>query len=81
MIHIAITRRVRPGHEEAFERELERFLHDAERRPETLGAYMLRPLEGERAYGILRSFRDRAAEEAFYSSELYRAWNRAMAAS
>lgn len=78
MIHIAITRHVRKGHEAAFEGELRRFFHDAERHPETLGAYMLRPLAGDRAYGILRSFRDRAAEQSFYASELYRSWNEAV---
>jgi antibiotic biosynthesis monooxygenase (ABM) superfamily enzyme len=80
MIHVAITRRVRPGHEDAFERELRRFMQEAERRPETLGAYLLRPFggDGDRAYGILRSFHDRTAEEAFYASDLYRDWNEAV---
>jgi len=78
MIHVAITRRVRPGHESAFERELRRFMHEAEQRPETLGAYMLRPVDGGGTYGIVRSFVDRDAEAAFYASGLYRAWSEAV---
>lgn len=78
MIHVAITRRVRPGHESQFERELRRFMQEAEQRPETLGAYLLRPADGRGAYGILRSFVDRDAEAAFYASDLYRAWSEAV---
>ncbi|NUP10941.1 MAG: antibiotic biosynthesis monooxygenase [Polyangiaceae bacterium] len=77
MIHVAITRRVRPGHEEQFEQALRRFLRQAEERPETLGAFMLLPAAGasKREYGILRAFRDRAAEDAFYASDVYRTWS------
>lgn len=76
MIHVAITRQVRPGHEEAFERALRRFIQEADRLPETRGAYVLRPLgDDDRTYGILRSFPDDSAKEAFYASDLYRSWN------
>ncbi len=79
MIHVAITRRVRAGHEQAFEDKLRSFMLEAERRPETLGAFMLLPM-GERKdeYGIVRAFRDRSAEQAFYDSDLYRTWSEAV---
>jgi hypothetical protein len=77
MIHVAVTRRVRPGHEEQFEQALRGFMREAEERPETLGAFMMLPVAGagEREYGILRAFRDRAAADAFYASDAYRAWS------
>ncbi|MEM9492135.1 MAG: antibiotic biosynthesis monooxygenase [Myxococcota bacterium] len=77
MIHVAITRTVRPGCEEQFEEQLHQFFRAAEDHPGTAGAYLIRPLAGSssRQYGILRSFIDEAGRDAFYQSELYRRWN------
>jgi antibiotic biosynthesis monooxygenase (ABM) superfamily enzyme len=77
MIHVAVTRRVRPGHEEQFERALRGFLRETGDRSETLGAFMMLPVAGagEREYGILRAFRDGSAADAFYASDAYRAWS------
>lgn len=75
MIHVAITRVVRPGQEQAFEQRLREFFRDAEAARPDSRAYLLRPLGAGRDYGILRSFPDEAAREAFYASDLYRAWS------
>lgn len=76
MIHVAITRRVLPGHERQFEEKLKIFMQQAEERPETLGAFMLLPVgERKHEYGIVRAFRNREAEQAFYDSDLYRLWS------
>lgn len=80
MIHVAITRTVRPGHEQEFERRLAEMFREAERDPGVEGAYLLRPVDaGSRQYGIVRTFTDQAARERFYASELYRRWNEMLA--
>ena len=80
MIHVAITRVVRPGREAEFEEKIAEFFHRAEKAPQTGGAYLLRPMGGPRSreYGILRSFTDEKAREEFYGSKLYADWNEAV---
>src|SRR5438128_3494793 len=76
-IHIAITRRVRPG----CEAEFQRALRDASRASCThggvLGAYMLVPPPGSesREFGILRTFHDGKERDAFYDSPMFKAWD------
>ncbi|PTY06123.1 antibiotic biosynthesis monooxygenase [Opitutaceae bacterium EW11] len=77
-VHIAITRRVRPGYEAEFERSLREFLRASFEHSAVIGAHMLVPLPGSdsREYGILRSFRNHEEREAFYASPLFREWER-----
>lgn len=72
MIHVAITRTVRPGHEQEFEQRVAEMSLEVEREPGVEGAYLLRPADaGSRAYGILRTFSSKAARDRFYRSEVY----------
>ncbi len=76
MIHVAIVRRVRPGREAEFEEALRHFFRETLDDPATSGASFIRPAPGSTSneYGILRSFRDDDAKEAFYASDGYQRW-------
>ncbi len=75
-IHVAITRRVRAGKEEEFQRALRQFLQASFALGGVHGASMLVPPPGsaEREFGILRTFADEAEREAFYRSALFADW-------
>lgn len=75
-VHVAIMRKVRPGREVEFEREIQRFFGVAEHAPGVRGAYLVRPMPGSSAqeYGILRSFGSEDDMRRFYDSDLYRRW-------
>ena len=75
-IHVAITRVVKPGCEEAFEKAIAQFFERAEAEPGSAGAYLIRPFQGsnQREYGVLRSFDNQDSMERFYQSSLYREW-------
>jgi antibiotic biosynthesis monooxygenase (ABM) superfamily enzyme len=75
-IHIAITRRVRPGCEAEFQAALREFLQTSFAHGGVLGASMLTPPPGSdsREYGILRTFADEAQRDAFYESPMFKAW-------
>lgn len=77
-IHLAITRRVKPGREQEFEHKLAGFAHRSLAEPGTRGVQLLHPAEGSvvREYGIVRSFASEADRDAFYRSELYQDWLR-----
>lgn len=80
MIHVAITRTIRPGREAEFERRVSVFFAEAERDPGVEGAYLLRPVDDDsRTYGVVRSFSDEAARDRFYASELYQDWTQSVA--
>lgn len=80
MIHVAITRTVRPGHEQEFEQRVAELSLEAEREPGVEGAYLLRPAdEGSREYGILRTFSSKAARDRFHRSEAYARFTAAIA--
>ena len=76
-IHIAITRRVRPGCEAEFQQALREFLQTSFAHGGVLGASMLTPPPGSdtREYGILRTFANEQEREAFYESPLFKAWD------
>ena len=79
MLHVAITRTVRPGHEEEFEERVAELSLAVEREPGVGGAYLLRPSEeGSRDYGILRTFSGEASRDRFYASEAYRRFEAAI---
>jgi antibiotic biosynthesis monooxygenase (ABM) superfamily enzyme len=75
-IHIAITRRVRPGCEAEFQQALREFLQTSFAHGGVWGASMLTPLPGSdsREYGILRTFANEQERDAFYGSPLFKAW-------
>jgi antibiotic biosynthesis monooxygenase (ABM) superfamily enzyme len=81
MVHVAIMRVVRERREHEFEALIPKFFEEAARQPGVCGAYLIRPIAGShsREYGILRSFHSEADRERFYSSDLYRRWNEAVA--
>ena len=75
-IHIAITRRVRPGHEAEFQQALREFLQTSFAHGGVQGASMLTPPPGSdsREYGILRTFASEAERDAFYESPMFHTW-------
>lgn len=80
-VTVAITRRVRPGHEAAFESALHEFIAQSLKTPGQLGVYVLRPEPGSvpREYGILRRFADAASRDAFYQSAIVAEWQQKVA--
>jgi antibiotic biosynthesis monooxygenase (ABM) superfamily enzyme len=76
-IHIAITRRVRPGCEAEFQQALREFFQTSFTQGGVLGASMLTPLPGSdtREYGILRTFANEAERDAFYESPMFKTWD------
>jgi len=80
-IHVAITRVVKPGCEDAFEQAILRFFTASLATSDSFGAQLLRPLPGreDRRYGILRSFANEADRDAFCASALFRAWQEEVA--
>lgn len=75
-IHIAVTRRVRPGCEAEFQQALREFIQASFGHGGVLGAGMFVPLPGSdsREYGVLRTFRDEQERDDFYKSPLFKAW-------
>src|ERR1041385_1856013 len=75
-IHIAITRRVRPGCEAEFQQALREFFQASFGHGGVLGASMLTPPPGSdsREYGILRTFASETERDAFYESPMFKAW-------
>jgi len=75
-IHIAITRRVRPGCEAEFQQALREFFQASFAHSGVLGATMLVPPPGSesREFGILRSFADEKERDDFYASPIFAAW-------
>jgi antibiotic biosynthesis monooxygenase (ABM) superfamily enzyme len=76
-IHVAITRRVRPGCEAEFQQGLREFMQASFQHGGVLGAQMLTPPPGSnsREYGILRTFADERERDEFYSSPIFKAWD------
>lgn len=75
-IHIAITRRVKPGCEAEFEKALREFFKDSFAHGGVLGATMIVPPPGadSREFGILRTFGDEKERDAFYVSDIFQTW-------
>jgi len=75
-IHIAITRRVRPGCEVQFQQALREFIQASFAHSGMLGASMFVPLpgSGSREYGVLRTFHNEQERDDFYKSPLFKAW-------
>ena len=75
-IHVAITRRVRPGCEAEFQLALREFFQNSFAHGGVLGATMIVPPPGSdsREFGILRTFADEKERDAFYASPSFKAW-------
>jgi hypothetical protein len=75
-IHVAVTRRVKPGCEAEFKDALHEFIRASFAHNGVLGAGMLVPPPGSEVleYGILRTFRDERERDAFYGSHIFKDW-------
>ena len=75
-IHVAVTRRVRPGCEAEFQQALREFVQESFAHGGVLGAGMFVPLPGSDSheYGVLRTFRNEQERDDFYKSPLFKAW-------
>jgi antibiotic biosynthesis monooxygenase (ABM) superfamily enzyme len=75
-IHIAITRRVRPGCETEFQEALREFFQTSFGHGGVLGATMIVPPPGSDSheFGILRTFADEKERDDFYASPIFKAW-------
>ena len=75
-IHIAITRRVRPGCEAEFQEALREFFQTSFGHGGVLGATMIVPPPGSdsREFGILRTFATEKERDDFYASDVFKAW-------
>lgn len=77
-ITVCISRKVKPGHEAAYERALHDFVQRTlKTMPGQLGVHIMRPIPGSdsREYGIIRKFANRHALEDFRTSAEYLEWN------
>jgi antibiotic biosynthesis monooxygenase (ABM) superfamily enzyme len=75
-LHVAITRRVKPGCENRFEDALRWFAQQSLGEPGMRGVHLIQPAgaSGSNEYGILRSFASAADRDAFYQSRTYGKW-------
>jgi hypothetical protein len=75
-IHVAIIRRVKPGRERDFERELLAFAQRSLVESGTRGVHLIYPSSslGPNEYGILRTFASDSDRAAFYKSALFCEW-------
>jgi antibiotic biosynthesis monooxygenase (ABM) superfamily enzyme len=75
-IHLAITRRAKPGFEAEFQEALREFFRDSFGHVGVLGATMIVPPPGSTSgeFGILRSFANENERDAFYASPAFKAW-------
>ena len=75
-IHIAITRRVRPGCEAEFQTALREFFQASFAHGGVWGASMLIPVPGSdtREFGILRTFANEQERDDFYESPMFKVW-------
>jgi hypothetical protein len=75
-IHVAIIRRVKPGLERDFERELLAFAQRSLVESGARGVHLIYPSSssGPNEYGILRTFVSDSDRTAFYKSALYCEW-------
>src|SRR5580765_909212 len=80
-IHVAITRRIKPGREQEFQTALKEFFARSLTQSGVHGAAMLVPPPGSSSmeYGIIRSFANADERDAFYASPLYLEWKNRIA--
>lgn len=75
-IHIAITRRVKPGCEADFQKALQEFFKTSFAHIGVHGASMLVPPPGSASpeFGILRTFANAQERDSFYASPMFKTW-------
>ena len=75
-IHIAITRRVKPGCEADFQKALQEFFKTSFAHIGVHGASMLVPPPGSPSpeFGILRTFANAQERDSFYASPMFKIW-------
>lgn len=75
-IHIAITRRIKPGCEAEFQAALKEFFKTSFAHAGVHGASMLVPPPGSLSpeFGILRTFANERECEDFYAAPMFKAW-------
>lgn len=75
-IHVAITRRIKPGYEAEFQAALKEFFQSSIGQTGVHGVGMLTPPPGSpsREFGILRTFADAKQRDDFYTSPMFQAW-------
>ena len=80
-IHVAITRRIKPGREQEFQTALKEFFALSLGQSGVDGAALIVPAtgSGSREYGIIRSFASAPERDAFYASALYAEWKKRVA--
>jgi len=76
-IHIAITRRIKPGCEAEFQKLLQEFFKTSFAHIGVHGASMLVPPPGSSSpeFGILRTFANAQERDAFYASPMFKAFD------
>ncbi|HZT22555.1 MAG TPA: antibiotic biosynthesis monooxygenase [Verrucomicrobiae bacterium] len=75
-IHVAITRRIKPGCEAEFQTALQEFFRTSFAHTGVHGASMLVPPPGSPSpeFGILRTFANAQQRDDFYASLMFKAW-------
>lgn len=75
-IHVAIIRRVKPGFEAEFQKELREFIQASFSHSSVQGANILVPPPGSnsREFGILRTFVNEQERDAFHETPMFKAW-------
>jgi uncharacterized protein len=75
-IHVAITRRVKPGREAEFQTALQEFFKTSFAHIGVQGASMLVPPPGSSSpeFGILRTFANAQERDTFYASPMFKTW-------
>jgi len=75
-VTVNITRIVKPGCEEPFEKELHEYIQRTLNLPGQLGVHVMKPAAGtSRDYGIVRKFASRAALDEYRKSREYLEWS------
>lgn len=76
-IHVAITRKVRPGCEQRFVNELKDFFQRSFEYSGVHGVNLISPTpgSGSNEYGIIRTFANEAERDAFYRSDGFKQWS------
>jgi antibiotic biosynthesis monooxygenase (ABM) superfamily enzyme len=80
-IHVAVTRKIKPGCEEEFQAALREFFKSSFSQAGVRGAGMLVPAPGSTSgeYGILRTFANEQERDAFYASALFQEFKQRVA--
>lgn len=75
-IHIAITRRVKPGCEAEFQDALREFIQASFNHSSVQGANIIVPAPGSTSleFGILRTFKNSHEHDAFRETALFKSW-------